>query len=336
MTPDAGPLLTDLLRQVSRSFYQTLRILPGAVRRQIGLAYLLARATDTIADTELIPVELRLDALRFLRGRILGLHSKPLDFGSLAQQQGSSAERVLLERVEEALGLLSSFPEADQKLIRGVLQTILGGQELDLTRFTSASVTRIVALATDADLDAYTYCVAGCVGEFWTKLCRVHLFPNAPLDDARQLADGVRFGKGLQLVNILRDLPADLRQGRCYIPAPRLESIGLKPADLLERDAEPRFRQLYHAYLDQAAEHLAAGWNYTNAVPGSCIRVRLACAWPILIGVRTLARLRVENVLEAERRIKISRAEVRGLVFRSVLRYPFSGPWRRLFSLAAA
>jgi hypothetical protein len=66
------------------------------------------------------------------------------------------------------------------------------------------------------------------------------------------------------------------------------------------------------------------------------IRVRLACAWPILIGVRTLARLRLENVLEAERRIKISRAEVRALVLRSILRYPFSGPWRRLFALAAA
>jgi farnesyl-diphosphate farnesyltransferase len=336
MTPDAPPLLTDLLRQVSRSFYQTLRVLPGAVRHQIGLAYLLARTTDTIADTELVSVELRLDALRSLRDRILGLHVKPLNFGLLAQQQGSPAERSLLERVEEALTLLLGFSASDQKLIREVLQTITSGQELDLTRFAGASATNIVALKTDADLDAYTYRVAGCVGEFWTKICRAHLFPNAPLDDARQLADSVRFGKGLQLVNILRDVPADLRQGRCYIPAEGLNGIGLIPADLLQRTAGPKLRPLYHAYVDQAFGHLAAGWDYTNALPSSCIRVRLACAWPILIGVRTLARLRSENVLEAERRIKISRAEVRALVIRSVLRYPFSGPWRRLFALAAA
>ncbi|MFM8358454.1 MAG: squalene/phytoene synthase family protein, partial [Verrucomicrobiota bacterium] len=54
--PDAAPdLLTSLLRDVSRSFYLTLWILPSSVRRPIGLAYLLARATDTIADTALLP-----------------------------------------------------------------------------------------------------------------------------------------------------------------------------------------------------------------------------------------------------------------------------------------
>src|SRR5213594_2028357 len=97
MSSDRVSLLTDLLRQVSRSFYTTLRILPGAVRRQIGLAYLLARATDTIADTQLVSVEQRLSALRLLRERILGVHQKPLSFGHLAQHQGSSAERFLLE-----------------------------------------------------------------------------------------------------------------------------------------------------------------------------------------------------------------------------------------------
>ncbi len=57
-------LLTDLLKQTSRSFYLTLRVLPGAIRPQIGLAYLLARTADTIADTELVPAEQRIDALK--------------------------------------------------------------------------------------------------------------------------------------------------------------------------------------------------------------------------------------------------------------------------------
>ncbi len=42
--------LNDLLKRTSRSFYLTLRVLPAAVRPQIGLAYLLARTTDTVAD----------------------------------------------------------------------------------------------------------------------------------------------------------------------------------------------------------------------------------------------------------------------------------------------
>ena len=59
--------LTVLLKETSRSFYLTLRVLPKAIRPQIGLAYLLARTTDTIADTELVPIEQRLDALKRLR-----------------------------------------------------------------------------------------------------------------------------------------------------------------------------------------------------------------------------------------------------------------------------
>ena len=58
-TGHADPaLLGGLLRDVSRSFYKTLAILPGSIRPQISLAYLLARTTDTIADTEIVPVEL--------------------------------------------------------------------------------------------------------------------------------------------------------------------------------------------------------------------------------------------------------------------------------------
>ena len=71
------PALNDLLRATSRSFYLTLRVLPAPIRGQIGLAYLLARTTDTVADTELLPVEQRLTALQKLRQRILGQSSAP-------------------------------------------------------------------------------------------------------------------------------------------------------------------------------------------------------------------------------------------------------------------
>jgi farnesyl-diphosphate farnesyltransferase len=332
MNLDNVDLLTGLLSQVSRSFYTTLRVLPAAVRSQIALAYLLARATDTIADTEVIPAEQRLDVLKHFRERLRGLHQKPLDLGELSQHQGSAPEMALLRRVEEALSLLRRFPTADQSLICDVLQTIVSGQELDIRRFAQASVDNIILLGTDPELDDYTYRVAGCVGEFWTRLCRAHLFPRAVLDDAQLVADGIRFGKGLQLVNILRDLPSDLRQGRCYIPADRLHAHKLKPVDLLVPEVEPRFRPLCQVYLDRATEHLSAGWDYTNTLPWSCIRLRLACAWPILIGARTLARLRTENVLDSSRRIKVTRREVQDILRQTVLLYPFPDRWRRLLA----
>ena len=323
-------LLSGLLRDVSRSFYLTLRVLPGKVRAPIGLAYLLARTTDTIADTELVAPEQRLEALQALRERIQGKRTVPLDFGARARQQAAHAEGVLLEKCEASLALLHSMPPADGQLVREVLDTITSGQELDLRRFAGASAKSLVALRTDEELDDYTYRVAGCVGEFWTKMCRAHLFPQARVDDAFLLANGVRFGKGLQLVNILRDVAGDLRNGRCYLPAERLAGSRLKPEDLLLPASEPRLRPLYHAYLNHAEDHLHAGWAYTNALPRRSVRVRLACAWPILIGQATLKRLRAGNPLDPARRIKVSRRLVRQLMLRSVLLYPWPRAWEKM------
>jgi len=329
--PVADSSLQSLLRDTSRSFYLTLRILPRAVRPQVGLAYLLARATDTIADTELVPLEARLQALADLRDRILGAPSPALDLAQLAPSQASEPERKLLDRVEEDLRIFNELAEEDKRLMREVLSTIISGQELDLKRFSPPHPSHLRALETEAELDDYTYRVAGCVGEFWTRLCRAHLFPRAPVDDAMLLRDGVRFGKGLQLVNILRDLPADLAKGRCYLPRQSLAAAGLAPEDLRSAANEPRFRALYQSWLDRAGDHLQAGWNYTNALPDGQWRLRLACAWPILIGAGTLRKLRGENILDATRRIKITRPEVRALMARSVVLSLWPAGWKAQF-----
>ncbi len=323
------PQFNTLLQQTSRSFYLTLRALPRAIRFPISLAYLLARTTDTIADTEIVPVEQRLQSLQQLRARILTADQTPLNLETLSQSQGDPAERRLLTEVELALGALQNLTNADRCRVRQVLEIIISGQELDLRRFAGAAGESIIALQTEGELDDYTYRVAGCVGEFWTGMCRAYLFPSAPLDEVQFLAQAVQFGKGLQLVNILRDLPADLKKGRCYLPADQLARHGLKPADLLLPTSAEKFCGVYQHWLDRAEAHLRAGWNYTNTIPRSQMRVRLACAWPILIGVKTLTRLRVGNIL-TDPRIKVPRAEVRKVVVRSILYYPFAGAWRSL------
>jgi farnesyl-diphosphate farnesyltransferase len=327
--------LPDLLKATSRSFYLTLRVLPARVRPQIGLAYLLARTTDTIADTEILPVVQRLDALQKLRERILNQNSTPLNFSELAQKQNLSAEKLLLEKTEASLALLQTLSAEDLKFVREVLTTITSGQELDLRRFANTSNGNIIALETAAELDDYTYRVAGCVGEFWTKICRAHLFPSAKLDEKQFIADGIRFGKGLQLVNILRDLPADLKNGRCYLPTQRLDEAKLFPETLLSPANEQKFLPLFHDYLDQAESHLAAGWRYTNTLPFAQFRVRLACAWPILLGMKTLEKLRAADVIELQQRVKVSRGELRGIILRSLLACPFPKIWRNLFAPAA-
>lgn len=323
-------LLNDLLRDVSRSFYLTLRILPRAIRHQIGLAYLLARATDTIADTGAISVEMRLRCLQQLKAQIASGASGKFDLGDIRAEQSSEAERLLLERITDALSLLKDLDPADRSRVQWVLEMITSGQELDLQRFGDASHEQIVSLRTAEELDDYTYRVAGCVGEFWTHMCIAHLSPAPPTPTDELIRKGVRFGKGLQLVNILRDLPTDLRLGRCYLPAALLNQSGLQIRDLLDAANEQRVRPAYNEVLNAAEEHLKVAWEYVLSLPWSWMRVRVACALPVLIGVKTVNKLRNENVLDPDTRIKVSRADVKRILSESIMLYPVESVWRKL------
>jgi len=287
-------LIGPLLRAVSRSFYLTLRVLPAPIRPQISLAYLLARATDTIADTDAGPRAKRIVLLREFQSltRVPAL-------GALAENQALPAERLLLERLDECLALLDTFTAVDRRLIQQLLNTIITGQLFDLETFPG----NLVALGDDAALDRYTYLVAGCVGEFWTQMCQAHL----PGLENLSVAAGVRFGKGLQLVNILRDLPRDYAIGRCYLPVQNPHD----PAEV---------GPVYAKWLDTAVAHLDAGWEYTLTIPVNQKRLRLACVWPLWIGMKTIARLRHANPLDPTQRVKVSRAEVYGIMAQSIVR----------------
>ena len=307
MTTTQTELIGPLLRDVSRTFYLTLRVLPPEIRPQVSLAYLLARATDTIADTQAVPRAKRVFALQQLQN----LSHVP-ELGAIAGHQTSAGERQLLERLEDCIVALGQFDEADGRRIQELLKIIVSGQIFDLQRFPGETEKELVALSNDEELDRYTYMVAGCVGEFWTKMCVAHLPALSDWDAEEMGALGVRFGKGLQLVNVLRDIPKDLRIGRCYLPVSQ-------PSTLLDPRNFETIRPVYAHWLDAALAHLDAGWQYTMRIPRSEVRLRLACIWPIWIGLMTIARLRTENPLDPARRIKISRGEVYGMMVRSLL-----------------
>ena len=129
---------------------------------------------------------------------------------------------------------------------------------------------------------------------------------------------GEQYGKGLQLVNILRDAGADLRAGRCYLPEDELRSLGLAPGEILANPArvEPIIRQ----WREKAERGLVAGIDYACAIRSR--RVRFATALPALIGARTLALLRQAGPEIFERRVKVSRAEIRRMMLSTALASP--------------
>src|SRR5439155_1344337 len=213
-------LLRDLLRRVSRSFYLRLVIQPRPIREPIGLAYLLARAADTVADTRLIAREERVRHVETLRRACAGQASDVAAVArACAPHQAHAAERRLLERLGEALARLEALPAEDRVEVRAVLATLTTGMPFDLARF--------------------------------------------PGEDAASLA--------------------------------ALDTLG-------------------------ALAHYDVAWRYTLAIPRLEWRMRLACAWPLLIGGATLAALAAHpDPLAVTAPIKIPRGTVRALLARSAL-----------------
>ena len=310
--------LTALLRSVSRSFYLSIRLLPAALRRPIAAGYLLARATDTIADTAELASAQRLEMLQTLAAAIDGEHAADVALPGLAEftaQQTDRHERELMQQLQPCLQLLEGLAPADRDDVRAVLRHITRGQTLDVERFASGSGMR--ALDTPDQLREYTYLVAGCVGEFWTDLCFRHVpnFASRPASEMRLL--GRDYGMALQLVNIVRDAGADLAQGRCYFPASELAQVSIAPDQITTHP--DRFEAIRKRWEEQARHGLEQGMRYVDAVTNR--RVRAASALPALLGARTLALMHAAGREGLKRKVKMPRVEVRSILMRLAITF---------------
>ena len=203
---------------------------------------------------------------------------------TLADGAETEGEEALLARREEIEGWLSNSP--DRLEIEKVWSTIRQGQRFDQDRFSRPDATPL----DEQELDLYAYMVAGCVGEFWTRLCEKKIPGFASLDPAKMTDLGIRFGKGLQLVNILRDRQADATKGRIYVPATRFYSV-----------------------LADARAHLRGARQYVSALRN--YRLRVACALPLYLAYETLDLVE-RNPLEL--RIKVPRYRVWVLLLRAM------------------
>ena len=323
--------IDNLLKSTSRSFYPTLTYLPKKVRGPIGLLYLLARVADTIADSKHGDTEELLRLLHSYNDVAQGKSDKLPDFSSLAEIQDNPHEAELLRNVEYVVEGLVVYPEEDRERMLECLDIIVSGQILDLERFGPANEGgNISALNDNLELDDYTFRVAGCVGVFWTKMSLAHIISIPPEQEKEFFEKGVRFGKALQMINILRDIPEDLRFGRCYIPRQELDKHGMKPDDLLTPNNIGKFRPLYDEYLDLTNEHLDAAIEYIKMLPETQFRLKASCMLPVLIGQRTVTLLRDGNILDSADRIKVTRDEIKSYARKLLRALIIPGGVRRL------
>lgn len=297
--------MRGLLAEVSRSFYLTLRWLPHPMRSPVSLAYLLARASDTLADCDSAGPERRLAWLDGFVGTVEG--NGGLDWceeaGKALLDHPHAGERQLIGRLDECIRWLEGLPSGQREAVSTVIATIVSGQRLDVIRFGPASGRLAVALATGDDLDDYAWRVAGCVGRFWTRIGFDVLgdrFASLPAGEMDQL--GIDYGKGLQLVNILRDLPADLAAGRCYLPVEdSRDRAGLMAA--------------HREWMQRAGELVAGGLRYAAALRSR--RLRAASVLPAMLAGETLGLLRGISWDGLVERPKVARSRVYRLLWRA-------------------
>ena len=129
MLPAPHPTLDmlALLRGVSRSFYISIRLLPAPLRRPIAVAYLLARAADTLADTADLPAGERRAHLETWAAAVDGRVPAPAVAGlsaSFAPLQQDRQERDLIVALPQCLAWLDGLSPADREDVRAVLRHI--------------------------------------------------------------------------------------------------------------------------------------------------------------------------------------------------------------------
>ncbi len=189
-----------MLKDTSRTFYIPITLLGTTLKNTVGSAYLCMRAIDEIEDHETMDPVVKQQLLRTTSE----LLKEP--FNQKAYEEMVAPYGDLLPEVTMRLGdWLLICPE-------GILETVQ-----EYTSIMAAGmadwVERDWFIESKQDLDDYTYCVAGLVGEMLAKIWDWYDGTKT----SEELAIG--YGRGLQAVNILRNQEEDFdERGVRFIP----------------------------------------------------------------------------------------------------------------------
>ena len=306
----------EMLRAVSRTFALSIERLPPILRDAVTMAYLLLRVSDCLEDNDLLAAARKAELLR-LWARVLA-DTMPVTSltSAIAHLDESDPEVYVAQHSGQLLERLHQLTPAVQEIIIShVNQTSLG-----MARWQEHGP----EVHTEEELDDYMHQVAGRVGYLLTNLFAWYS-PAIMERKAMLLPLSRHFGLALQTVNIIRGLRKDYDRGWVYVPRSFYEPLGLTRDSLLTRENAVKISQVIDQLVSKAETHLLYGLSYITNLPRRQHRIRLACMWPLLFAVKTLAVSRNNiNVVLAE--AKISRAEVMTIVRKTTL-FGWSNDW---------
>ncbi len=192
----------EILKETSRTFYIPISRLPSGLQEAVASAYLCMRAIDEIEDHPDLDNHTKAELLR------------TISFSLQAMVDGFA--------VNDLSVALSTHPSPLPEVTIRIGEWALLGSEAIAPRIwdaTAAMADRMAHWAssaweihTEANLDRYTFSVAGAVGLLLSDLWAWYDGTST------NRAHAIGFGRGLQVVNILRNRREDLTRGVDFFP----------------------------------------------------------------------------------------------------------------------
>jgi farnesyl-diphosphate farnesyltransferase len=275
----------------------------------VGNAYLLCRIADTIEDDPGLDTAAKtyfqnalLAALRTGRGA----NALGASLGHALSDRVPLAERQLVIAAPRVLGLTRTFGASELNAI-GRCVEIMGRGMAHFDRVRGRH-----GLTDLGELDRYCYTVAGVVGEMLTDLfCGYSEAIAARRDELDRRA--LRFGRGLQLTNILKDIWHDLEQGRCWLPRDVFERHGYQ-LRRLAHGHDPASASAFTAGLESliavAHSDLREALDYTLFIPSRETGIRKFLVWAIVLAALTLRKIHAQPLFSDGSQVKVSRRSV--------------------------
>ena len=304
---DDSDLQQQLLQEVSRTFALTIPQLPPQLRRTVSNAYLLCRTVDTIEDEPDLDAAAKQAWCERFQAVVSG--DEPVEpfarqLGAALGRATPAAEHRLVALAPRVVAITRGLAPTERRAIERCLQIMATGMAEFQNRDDRLGLPDMAAL------DRYCYVVAGVVGEMLTDLFAAH-DPRVAERREQLMGLAVRFGQGLQMTNILKDVWDDLARGECWLPRSVFEAAGVDLHQLDPARPEPGFAAPLEQLVAVAHGHLAAALDYTLLIPPRQRGVRHFCLWALGMALLTLRRITEHPDYRSGQAVKISRRSVR-------------------------
>jgi len=306
-------LQNRLLQGVSRTFALTIPVLPAGLREPVSNGYLLCRIIDTIEDDTALNLQQKRDFSNQFTRVVLGeepAENFARELAKILSDVTTPAEHELIQLTPAVIAITHSFNtqqrEALSTCVRVMAEGMLHFQEKD----TSAGLDDM------AEMEHYCYVVAGVVGEMLSKLF-CDYSPEIARHKQKMMALSIRFGQGLQMTNILKDIWDDNKRGACWLPQSIFKEHGFDLQNLTAGQQSVEFEHGLAQLIAIAHKQLNDALEYTLLIPRNETGIRNFCLWALGMAVLTIRKLNKHKDFNEGRQVKITRRSVKMTVLTS-------------------